>query len=190
MSSDLSLQLCHTSSVLQLLGLQLHHEGKHLLPPALQQGLALPAELGLQGVCRLDLRWRKGQKCTQALFFFFLFSLSHPSHKSHSKKRASLKRRSQKVLAARQLFPPSGSRWRQGAYLPGQLLLLHGKNVHEALHTHLQQLRRGVQAIPVLPQVLQEEAQRRERLLCRPLSSSLMPPLVSTAFRGHPSPRI
>ena len=72
----------------------------------------------------------------------------------------------------------------QGAYLPGQLLLLHGKNVHAALHTHLQQLRRGVQAIPVLPQVLQEEAQRRERLLCRP--SSLMPPLVSNCFQGPP----
>lgn len=49
-SSDLSLQLLHVSSVLQLLGLQLHHEGKHLFPPALQQGLALPAELGLQGI--------------------------------------------------------------------------------------------------------------------------------------------
>lgn len=46
----LSLQLLHASSVLQLLGLQLHHEGEHLLPPALQQGLALPGELGLQAV--------------------------------------------------------------------------------------------------------------------------------------------
>lgn len=48
--SDLSLQLLHARSVLQFLGLQLHHEGKHLLPPALQQGLALPGELGLQGI--------------------------------------------------------------------------------------------------------------------------------------------
>lgn len=41
-----------------------------------------------------------------------------------------------------------------GAYLPGQLLLLHGEDVREALHTHLQQLCCGVQAIPVLLQVL------------------------------------
>lgn len=42
----------------------------------------------------------------------------------------------------------------QGAYLPSQLLLLHGKDVHEVLHTHLQQLHCGVQAVPVLLQVL------------------------------------
>ena len=47
---NLSLQSLHAFSVLQLLGLQLHHEGKHLLPPALQQGLALLGELRLQAV--------------------------------------------------------------------------------------------------------------------------------------------
>ena len=41
-----------------------------------------------------------------------------------------------------------------GAYLPGQLLLLHAEDVCEALHTHLQQLGGGVQAVPVLLQVL------------------------------------
>lgn len=44
-----------------------------------------------------------------------------------------------------------------GPYLPGQLLLLQGEDVREALHPHLQQLHGGVQAIPVLLQVLRAE---------------------------------
>lgn len=42
----------------------------------------------------------------------------------------------------------------QGAYLPGQLLLLQGEDVREALHTHLQQLHCSAQAIPLFLQVL------------------------------------
>lgn len=46
----------------QVLGLELHHEDKHLLPPAAQQRSVLLRKLGLQDIRRLDLRVGRREK--------------------------------------------------------------------------------------------------------------------------------
>lgn len=80
------------------------------------------------------------------------FSLCCPGNRSHSKKKYVCREGSSQQGHPTPPTHREALGW--GTYLPGQLLLLHGQDVCEALHSHPQQLRRGMQAFPVLLQVL------------------------------------
>ena len=72
-----------------------------------------------------------------------------------------------------------------GAYLPGQLLLLHAEDVCEALHAHLQQLGSGVQAVPVLLQVLRVGWGQRAATSIRSASGPPVAPNLCTPPRHY-----
>ena len=113
------------------------------------------------------------------------FLLSGPGIRSHSKERCSGEERCQQVLGmAHQPLPCTGAEGPgPGAYLPGQLLLLHAEDVCEALHAHLQQLSGGVQAVPVLLQVLRAGWGQRAATSIRSASGPPVAPNLCTPPR-------
>ena len=113
------------------------------------------------------------------------FLLSCPGIRSHRKERCSGEERCRQALgvAHQPLLRTGAEGPGPGAYLPGQLLLLHAEDVCEALHAHLQQLGGGVQAVPVLLQVLQAGWGQRAATSVRSASGPRVAPNLCTPRR-------